>query len=191
MTSQHTPTQSDVQIRLASSSDAGSIAHLHVESFAATYDHLPETREAAKERRGDWEASWTHRLGTEAGANTLLVATTAGDLMGFVYFGPSPDADDDPRQVGQILSIHVHPTSKGRGVGRALMAEATRVLQSSGYEAATLWVVDTNTRAQDFYKKLGWQHDGARTTQRLSIDGTAGDLVEIVRFRLLLPSEEI
>lgn len=190
MTSHHASTQSDVQIRSASPSDATAIARLHVESFASTYDHLPETRRAAAEREGEWEAAWADRLGTGADTNATLVATAAGDLVGFVYFGPSPDADDDPRRVGQILSIHVHPASTGRGVGRALMAEAIRVLQTASYEAASLWVVDTNTRAQDFYERLGWQHDGARTTQRLSIDGTTGDLVEIVRYRIPLATEE-
>ena len=191
MTSHHTPTQSDVQIRSARPSDAASVARLHVESFASTYEHLPETVRAAREQDDEWEAAWAERLGSEAGTKATLVAMTDGSLAGFVHFGPTPDTDDDPRRVGQILSIHVDPTSTGRGVGRALMAEAIRVLQKDGYGSASLWVVDTNSRAKVFYERLGLQHDGARTTQRLSIDGKSGDLVEIVRYRLPLPTEEI
>jgi ribosomal protein S18 acetylase RimI-like enzyme len=189
MTPHHASTQSDVQIRLAQPSDAPSIAGLHVASFLATYDHLPETRRAAGEHEGEWEAVWSRRLGVASADHTTLVATIGKDLVGFVYVGPSPDPDDDPRRVGQILSIHVDPASTGRGVGRALMAEAIRVLQGNGYRAASLWVVDTNARAKDFYERHGWQHDGARNTQRLSIDGKTGDEVEIVRYRLA--TEEI
>ncbi len=190
MTPHHTSTQSDVHIRSASPSDAPSIARLHVESFASTYDHLPETRRAAGEHEGEWVTVWSRRLGVASDGHTTLVATIGQHLVGFVYCGPSPDPDDDPRQVGQILSIHVDPASTGRGVGRALMAEAIRTMRSDGHRTASLWVVDTNTRAKDFYERLGWQHDGARTTQRLSIDGKTGDEVEIVRYRLPLATEK-
>jgi len=189
MTPHHTSTQSDVQIRLAQPSDAPSVARLHVASFLATYDHLPETRRVAGEHEGEWEAVWSRRLGVASADHTTLVATIGKDLVGFVYIGPSPDPDDDARRVGQILSIHVDPASTGRGVGRALMAEAIRILQGNGYRTASLWVVDTNARAKDFYGRLGWQPDGAHNTQRLSIDGKTGDEVEIVRYRLA--TEEI
>ncbi|HVR31912.1 MAG TPA: GNAT family N-acetyltransferase [Acidimicrobiia bacterium] len=184
-------TQSNFHFRSASPSDTPSIASLHVRSFVATYDHLPETRRAAGEHEGEWEAVWSRRLGVASDDHTTLVATTGNEIVGFVYIGPSPDPDDDPRRVGQILSIHVDPASTGRGVGRALMAEAIRTLRTDGYRTASLWVVDTNTRAKDFYERLGWQHDGARNTQRLSIDAKTGDEVEVVRYRLPLATEEI
>jgi len=190
MTPHHTSVQANVQIRSAAPSDTPGIARLHVRSFVATYDHLPETRRAAGEHEGEWEAVWSRRLGVASDDDTTLVATTGEAIVGFVYIGPSPDPDDDPRRTGQILSIHVDPVSTGRGVGRALMAEAIRTLRSAGYRAASLWVVDSNTRAKDFYERLGWRHDGARDTRRLSIDEKTGDEVEVVRYRFPLATEE-
>lgn len=191
MTPHQTSPQSTVQIRSASPSDTSSIASLHVRSFVATYDHLPETRRAAAEHEGEWEAVWTWRLGAASDPHTTLVATIGKEVAGFVYIGPSQDPDDDPQWVGQVHSIHVDPPSTGRGVGRALMGEAIRTLQTDGFRMASLWVVDTNSRSKGFYERLGWQHDGARTTQRLSIDGKTGDEVEVVRYRFPLATGEI
>ncbi|WP_018503641.1 N-acetyltransferase [Parafrankia discariae] len=35
------------------------------------------------------------------------------------------------------------------------------VLGAAGFASATLWVLETNTRAIRFYTRLGWQPDGA------------------------------
>jgi ribosomal protein S18 acetylase RimI-like enzyme len=36
-------------------------------------------------------------------------------------------------------------------------------LRETGYDTATLWVLERNTRARRWYKRLGWEHTGERS----------------------------
>jgi hypothetical protein len=49
------------------------------------------------------------------------------------------------------------------------MEAALERLRQAGFEAATLWVLDTNTEARRFYEAGGWQWD--RTTKPHVIGG--------------------
>jgi hypothetical protein len=55
-------------------------------------------------------------------------------------------------------------------------------LAARGCREATLWVLDTNTRARTFYERKGWAADGA--TQ---VDEVWGATVTEVRYRGPLP----
>ncbi len=53
----------------------------------------------------------------------------------------------------------------GTGAGRLLMSAFVERLRESGFEDATLWVLDDNPRARRFYEAAGWTLDGgSRTT---------------------------
>ena len=112
------------------------------------------------------------------------------EVIGFAQAGPSCDDGDDPTcsivqgdvpidllsqrattlptskpgaepQVGELFAIYLHPDVVERGIGKALMAKAEQFLCDESYLEATLWVLDTNTRARRFYESLDWQPDGA------------------------------
>lgn len=72
-----------------------------------------------------------------------------------------------------ILAIAVDPATQGRGVGRALMDEATRRAVGQGFESMHLTVHPSNENAVRFYRGLGWvpvaESDGA-WTGRMSLD---------------------
>ena len=55
-----------------------------------------------------------------------------------------------------ILAIAVDPSEEGKGVGRALMAQAETRARESGVPRMTLSVHPANTRAIRFYEGLGW-----------------------------------
>jgi len=55
-----------------------------------------------------------------------------------------------------VLAIAVDPDAQSRGVGGALMAEATRRAQSSAFVSMHLTVHPSNTSAVAFYRSLGW-----------------------------------
>jgi GNAT superfamily N-acetyltransferase len=52
---------------------------------------------------------------------------------------------------GKVDQLFIDPTWKGRGIGKALFAEAKR-LMPAGF---TLWANTANTRARDFYALQG------------------------------------
>lgn len=70
--------------------------------------------------------------------------------------GQSEAPEAVPRRSLGILAIAVDPTTQGRGVGRALMEEATRRAVGRGFESMHLTVHPTNATAVSFYRGLGW-----------------------------------
>jgi GNAT superfamily N-acetyltransferase len=150
-------------VRAATVADAADLSAVHVRSWQAAYrgllpqdylDGLDQTFVAIERwqyhlRAADWP---------KAG---VVVAVPGRELVGFARFGPSRDEDDDSAIVGEIISIYVIPEAWGKGLGKRLMSTALAGLTTAGYAQATLWVLDTNARAREFYEKGGWTPDGA------------------------------
>jgi ribosomal protein S18 acetylase RimI-like enzyme len=67
---------------------------------------------------------------------------------------PAP-AQPSTRRFG-ILAIATDPDVRGSGAGRALMAEAEDRARRLGHERVVLTVHPRNTRAIEFYERLGW-----------------------------------
>jgi RimJ/RimL family protein N-acetyltransferase len=62
-----------------------------------------------------------------------------------------------------------------------LMAAAMRSFEAAGFTCATLWVLETNLRAQRFYSHLGWEPDGA-----VRDEVVGGAVIRDVRYRYAL-----
>jgi ribosomal protein S18 acetylase RimI-like enzyme len=115
-----------------------------------------------------------------------LVAEVGRQVVGFANLMPTRDQDQDPATVAEITSIYLAPDVWGRGIGKTLMITALDTLAQAPYREATLWVLDTNTRARRFYETTGWHGDGA-----VKQDSTRGfDLPEIRYRRLLTQSPQ-
>ena len=180
--------QSGVDVRPAFPSDACAIAAVHADSILATYPHLPITCRAVETGRSAREALWASRLREPGSGRSTVVAADGDQVCGFVYFGPSPDPDDDPETVGHVLSIHVSSNLTGRGVGTRLMKAAIAGFVAEARNAVTLWVVADNDGARRFYERLSWRRDGVIQREILAVGDGEGDLVEVVRYRRDLDS---
>jgi ribosomal protein S18 acetylase RimI-like enzyme len=65
-----------------------------------------------------------------------------------------------------ILSLAVHPTAQGAGVGRRLMQDMETIGLAGGFDVMYLSVSPENEQAVRFYERLGWQRaprDGSWT----------------------------
>jgi GNAT superfamily N-acetyltransferase len=120
------------------------------------------------------------------------VEATPG-LLEAALFGPSPAvfahvAEADGAVAGFALwyvsfstwlarhglyleDLYVRPAYRGRGLGRALLAELARLAAGRGYGRLEWWVLDWNSSAIGFYRSLGaepmdewtvWRVDGER-----------------------------
>jgi ribosomal protein S18 acetylase RimI-like enzyme len=70
---------------------------------------------------------------------------------------PQPEQPDAvPRRSLGVLAIAVDPAAQGRGVGRALMDEASCRARQQGFETMHLTVHPSNAGALSFYRSLGW-----------------------------------
>ncbi|MBB1155116.1 GNAT family N-acetyltransferase [Amycolatopsis sp. DR6-1] len=171
----------DLVIRPATPEDAAAIAAVHVGSWQAAYAGLLPDEFLSGLSVETREKGWASSLADTSRPHTVLVAGTGEKITGFAVFGPSRD-DDAASKTGELSSIYLLPSEWSRGMGRALHEECVRGL-SAQFDAATLWVLSTNTRARKFYERAGWVTDGKAKAETIS-DGAV--TLEEVRYRLAL-----
>jgi len=95
----------------------------------------------------------------------FLVAELDGTVIGTVMVGY-----DGHR--GWINYLGVDPDCRRRGVGRALMAEAERLLRLEGCSKINLQVRTGNAEAIEFYRRIGYALDDVVSMgRRLEHDG--------------------
>ena len=170
-------------VRRAGPADAAAIAVVHVRSWQGAYrgmlpqEYLDGLDPADRTER--WRRSLERNNWPAAGA---IVAISHGQVAGFAYLGPARDIDAGGSRVGEINAIYVLPDAWGTGLGRGLMTAALSELAAGGYEAALLWVLESNARARRFYALAGWTADGSAKQ-----DDIAGTPVTEVRYRRPLP----
>lgn len=105
-----------------------------------------------------------------------MVLTLGGVVVGSCEFGPTEDADDDPRQVGHIMRLYILRAHQGVGGGRMQLQAACSRLTDSGFKSVTLWTVEDEwNSAHGFYRRLGWVLEDVH-----EIDGD-------IRYRLSFP----
>ena len=80
---------------------------------------------------------------------------------------------DSMAHVGQVGTF-VSPEWRGRGVGRQLWIATGSFARDAGYRKLVIQVRASNTTAQAFYRRLGFQ-DCGRLTRQVIIDGVEDD----------------
>jgi len=123
------------------------------------------------------------------------VIATEDDVLSSL-FGPEPAvfahvAEHEGRVVGFALwflnystwlgrhgiyleDLYVTPTMRGRGLGRALLAELAGICVAHGYGRLEWWVLDWNSAAVGFYQSLGAAAMDEWTVFRLTGPALAG-----------------
>jgi len=132
----------DLTIRPAAAGDADQLAALFWAAREAAYPAMPRTIHT-REEVGHW---FREVLGLEPrtvpmpAEREAWVAERNGDLVGYAVV--------DPRWLD---SLYVRPDLTGTGIGGALLG-LVKGLRPAGFG---LWVFETNTRAQEFYRRHG------------------------------------
>lgn len=146
------------EIRPATTADVRGVATVHVDTWREAYkDIVPREYLAALDvvtRAERWLKTLT------AGTPCVLVAVVNDAVVGWIAYGPSRD-DDLESRCAEIEAIYVAPAFWNRGIGTALMSEASERLYAEGYSEVTLWVLKDNKSAQSFYVQRGFQTDGS------------------------------
>lgn len=139
--------------RDATADDALAIADLHAASWRSAYrgtfsDDFLDNR-VQEERRNSWQARFSAR---ENQPFFVLVAAKDGAMAGFACVFPEKDA-----VWGSYLdNLHVAPEINGQSIGRSLLSEVARRLETNGSRSGLyLWVIEQNHRARRFYEKAG------------------------------------
>ncbi|UIJ34698.1 GNAT family N-acetyltransferase [Allobranchiibius sp. GilTou73] len=149
-------------VRPPSIADAAELARLHVRVWQEAYRGLlSQDYLDAMEPSGRREEVWRARvepftMGSPATDGQVLQVAAerpGGAVVGFCQSGPA--RDDDPPQPYQLWALNVLAAHHGSGVAQRLVAATV------GDRPAYLWVLTGNERAIAFYRKLGFELDGA------------------------------
>ncbi len=151
-------------VRRAALEDTDAIGHVHYLTHVETYTgHFPPgvTEGNPPERRAKM---WRRIM--EEGLGDVWVAEIDNNIVGFAATA-APRDDDPPRDL-ELGAIYLLAAHHGSGLGQALMDAAL------GDRAASLWVLDENARAIAFYRRNGFEPDGAE-----KVDPDYGNIREI------------
>lgn len=140
-------------VRLARPQEADALVDLHLACWREAYADLltPERIERPFADRAAAVAKRRRHLVDPSRAT--WVAEDDGGLVGFAVAGPARH-HDAPTDL-ELHAIYARAAVWGAGVGRALLVAAV------GDRPAYLWVLDGNERAIGFYRRQGFELDGA------------------------------
>ncbi|PXY25209.1 hypothetical protein BAY59_24660 [Prauserella coralliicola] len=156
-----------VELRDATQADAHAIARVLVRSWRAAYRGLLPDDVLAGLSVPDREEFWSDVLTSRPPHTRVVVATTAGAVVGFAATGPPlVPADRADPTLGDLYALYLSPDVWRRGIGTRLHAAALDRLRSCGFAHAGLWVLSGNERALRFYHRHGWIDTGRTQLDR-------------------------
>lgn len=151
-------------VRKATIDDAEAIGRVHYATHVETYTgKFPEgviESFPPEQRARNWERILAESHGE------VWVAEIGGEVAGFASTVPSRD-ENPPREL-ELAAIYLLAAHHGSGLGQALLDAAV------ADRPASLWVLDDNPRAQAFYRRNGFEPDGAE-----KLDERWGNIREI------------
>ena len=147
---------SEVIIRPVRDSDTEALGRVHAQCWHETYHHLisaPAFENLSPRRIAEHWSGWI----AQGEDHKLVAAVNDTGIIGFAGSGPARDADA-PRE-NELYFIYLLAAYQGTGTGQRLF---DAVLAD---EPAYLWVASDNPRAHAFYRRNGFDLDGAEHTE--------------------------
>lgn len=162
-------------LRLARLDDAEAIRQIYnveVTTSTVTFDIVPRSLE--EQRR---------YLSDRSGAHAVIVATDAGEVVG--YGALSPWRSKPAYATSVEDSVYVHPAHQGRGIGRTLLAELVRVATAHGFHAVFARIVGGHEASIRVHEALGFEVVGVER----EVGRKFGRWLDVVVMELLLTPE--
>jgi ribosomal protein S18 acetylase RimI-like enzyme len=94
----------------------------------------------------------------------FLVAELGGHVVGMGGFHPGADAH------AEVLRVRVHPATRRRGIGRAVMTELERRAVLAGLRSMHLDTATNQPEAMAFYQGLGYREGRPRASAGMDVD---------------------
>lgn len=138
-----------VVVREPVAADAEALAALHVATWRETYGHLLPGDFFGDEVLARRRRMWTRILAEPRPEHVVRVVESDGTLIGLAMSGISGDG------MPHLYMLYVVADHHGTGIGQRLF----EAVIPPG--AAVLWVAKENPRAIAFYRRNGFDFDGA------------------------------
>lgn len=127
------------------------------------------------------------------GHGTLLAAYLDGVPVGFVYLWLAPAEEPEVgrwlEKVPLLNRLFVGPNHRRRGIGRAIVEEASRLLRDAGHRQVALGVGPDNHAARRLYERLGfrdWGHGMVTGRAEADLGSGRGDRRRVETFSILV-----
>ena len=153
-----------MEIRNASPSDIADIVRLMREF--AVYENLEDYCEITAEKL------FASMFGDQAFVEGLI-ATANGGAFGYALFYPSFASFRGERGF-YLEDIYIGDEHRGKGIGEEMLRHIARTALERGFERIDFQVLDWNTNAIEFYKKLGAVSNQDESHFKFSGDAFAG-----------------
>ena len=156
-------------IRHAILNDAKGIAYVHITSWQSAYrglipdiflDNLPMDIR---------EIEWGQRIKENA---SIFVVENKNQIEGFLHYCSCRDTDKISDKVAEICAMYLLGKIRRKGIGRKLLNAALDALKEIGFSEVTLWVLEENHSACNFYEKMGF-HPTSDRKIALTIPGVS------------------
>ncbi|PSU35831.1 GNAT family N-acetyltransferase [Photobacterium lutimaris] len=139
-------------VKPAQSKHQHDITRLHAISWQSVYTGLLDEKYLSEDVFQERGAIWEQRFSQPSENQRIYVALENENLLGFICIY----LDQDSEQGTLIENLHVDKDTKGKGVGKALLQHATRIIQTeASHSGAYLEVLSQNISAQHFYDYMG------------------------------------
>ncbi len=151
-------------IRKATIADVNVLGYIHAESWKMAYkgiipEHVLDNITVEKRAKRFYNA-------LKEGSEENIIISVEGDPAGFLCLGHCRDEDLD-KSHGEIWGIYLLSKYWNKGIGSMLFEHGINQLYDRGYVKVSLWVLEENTQAREFYEKRGFTFDG--TVKELDI----------------------
>ncbi len=164
-------TTADVSVRPARAADAAAVAEVQVDAWRTCYaPRLPEGALDALDVtvvEATWRAAVT---APPSPRHQLLVAISAGRLVGYAALGPADDPDAAESD-GELFAFTIEPAEQRMGHGSRLLAAAMDIARELHFSYVRQWTFDGDAALHAFLAGSGWAADGAARTLEMGGEG--------------------
>jgi len=147
-------------ISAANETDIPALAAFSIETFYDTYQ-THNTPEDMEEYVRTYFSIDQLTAELKTAGTYFFIAKEAGKIIGYTKLRdqkkPTAIQSLDPIELERI---YVHPSQKGKGVGRALLDKACDFARANQYKTLWLGVWEKNVKAIRFYEQYGFSHLG-------------------------------
>lgn len=145
--------------RNAAKADASSIAALSIEVWIGTYLRRGISAFFADYVLSEFTTQKTEVLIDDPN-EIIIVSENSDGIDGFVRVSLSKTAPVNERLETEIATLYVQPRHHGKGIGKALLAEAIKICRERGVQSVWLTTNSENEPAIRFYEALGFKNVG-------------------------------
>ena len=92
--------------------------------------------------------------------DSILVAEYKNNLVGVLEIDFEKTCPIGNFIAPELNKIYILEWFCGKGIGNLLVEKAEKILKQRGYEKVWLWLLESNTRAYNFYKKNNYSDIG-------------------------------